>query len=356
MTPREQVERVLRGGKAEYVPFTAYENKTTPCDAERWLRNNGMCVVYRVDSLKTASPNVKVRISEFEEYGTRKMLVEYETPAGKLTKKSQYQVLDTATGALWHEDEKLWKSKEDYKSIAALIRDREYAPAYDAVIKKQKFLGDGFIVRDGCSCDPIHELMITYMGIENFIMEWNDNRDEVLKLYGLLVEDGRKRYKLAAGSPTVMTNVGGNIVFDLLGPEIVEKYMLPNFLEAKEEFKKTGKLMGAHMDANNKLLIDFISRSGLDVVEAFTPSPGTDMTLREGFDAWPDKIIWANFPSAVHLRPDNEVESTAERLLAEAGADKGRLIMGITEDVPNGRWPATFRVILEACRKYGKIV
>jgi len=175
------------------------------------------------------------------------------------------------------------------------------------------------------------------------------------ELYNLLVEDYRKQYGIVAESPTLMANVGGNIVFDLLGPELVEKYMIPNFLECKEEFKKTGKLMGAHMDANNKQLVDFINKSSLDVVEAFTPAPGTDLTLREGLDAWPGKILWLNFPSVTHLSPDEEVAKMTEKLLAEAGADKGRIIMGITEDVPNDRWPYTFKMILEGCKKYGKI-
>ncbi|MFH1074586.1 MAG: hypothetical protein V1752_05805, partial [Candidatus Firestonebacteria bacterium] len=192
LTPRERVEKVLKRKKADYVPFTAYENKTTLCDSERWLRNNGMCVVFRVGSFRGGNPDVKERSSEFSENGTKKRIIEVETPSGKVSKKQHYQVLNTATGSLWHDEDKFFKSKEDYKVLAEIIKNNKYVPTYDSVIAKQKFLGDGFIVRDRCSADPIHKLMITYMGIEMFIMEWNDNRDEVLKLYNLLVEDCRK--------------------------------------------------------------------------------------------------------------------------------------------------------------------
>jgi len=66
----------------------------------------------------------------------------------------------------------MFKTKEDYKVIASIIKGRKHVPAYEGIVKKQKFLGDGFIVRDGCSADPIHDLMVGFMGIETFINGW----------------------------------------------------------------------------------------------------------------------------------------------------------------------------------------
>ena len=54
-----------------------------------------------------------------------------------------------------------------------------------------------------------------------------------------------------------------------------------------------------------------IAGTALDYIEAFTPAPDTDMTLAEARAAWPDKVLWINFPSSVHLKPNAEVEQTA---------------------------------------------
>jgi len=67
MLHQRKSRKVLRGEKPDHVPFTAYENKTLPGEAERWLRNNGMCVVYRMGSVGGGNSNVKEKFSEFDE-------------------------------------------------------------------------------------------------------------------------------------------------------------------------------------------------------------------------------------------------------------------------------------------------
>lgn len=48
MTPRQRVENVLNGKKADRVPFTVYANMIYMSQAERELRNDGLCpIVYK---------------------------------------------------------------------------------------------------------------------------------------------------------------------------------------------------------------------------------------------------------------------------------------------------------------------
>ena len=90
-----------------------------------------------------------------------------------------------------------------------------------------------------------------------------------------------------------------------------------------------------------------VARSGLDYVEAFTPSPDTDMSLSDALAAWPSKVVWANFPSSVHLAGEAAVESTARRLIHEARPGD-RFILGITEDVPEDRREGNLAAIARA--------
>ena len=63
---------------------------------------------------------------------------------------------------------------------------------------------------------------------------------------------------------------------------------------------------------------DAIAATDLDYIEAFTPAPDTDMTLAEARKAWPDKVLWLNYPSSLHLKSDARVEQV-ERMLADHG-------------------------------------
>ena len=100
------------------------------------------------------------------------------------------------------------------------------------------------------------------------------------------------------------------------------------------------------MDGNNRPWADLVAQSGLDYVEAFTPAPDTDMTLAEALDAWPDKVLWINFPSSLHLASVERIKQAA-REFVELGRQTGRVIIGITEDMPPDRWQQNLLAISE---------
>jgi hypothetical protein len=148
-------------------------------------------------------------------------------------------------------------------------------------------------------------------------------------------------------------NYGGNVTPEIIGLENFEKYYVQHYNEAAEVMHKHGKLIGCHFDANCKLLSKAIAGTALDYIEAFTPAPDTDMTLAEARRAWPNKVLWLNFPSSVHLRPDAEVEKTTIDLLNQAGNIDG-LIMGITEDIPPDRWQNSCRAIMNGLERHAR--
>jgi hypothetical protein len=169
-----------------------------------------------------------------------------------------------------------------------------------------------------------------------------------------MVEKKRELYPLVAQSPATHANYGGNEVPEVMGVERFEEYVLPHYQEAAEVFHRHGKLLGAHLDGDNKPWAHLVARSALDYVEAFTPTPNSDMTLAEALAAWPGKVLWIHFPSAIQLASIARVEEVTRDLIAQA-AGSGRLIIGITEDMPEDRWQenllAIMRVINDAARR-----
>lgn len=349
MTPRERVEVALRGGHADRVPFTMYENKIPQCAAERELRNRGLCIVQRnVPVFRTHSPNVKRRQEVTWEDGRRLVRTWYETPVGTVT------TLDEPAGfTTWHR-ERMFKSKEDYRVLRFLIEDEQYEPCYEEFAKAQAALGEDMILRVGLGYEPMQMLVSSNLiGTERFCLEWMDHRDEVLRLYEALVRQRRKVYPLVAQSPASHANYGGNVTPEIIGLQVFEEYYVPHYDEAAEVLHAHGKLIGCHFDANCRLLAKAIAGTALDYIEAFTPAPDTDLTLAEARAAWPGKVLWLNFPSSLHLRPDATVEQATVDLLDQLDSVDG-LLMGITEDIPEDRWRQSCRAIMDGLDRHAR--
>ncbi len=189
------------------------------------------------------------------------------------------------------------------------------------------------------------------IAMEDFCIEWMDNRDEILKLYDAVRENRRKLYPLIAKSPVLHANYGGNVVVDVISVDGFEKYYVPNYNEAAEVMHKHGKFIGSHLDGNCRAIARLVAETDLDYIEAFTPAPDTDMTLADARDAWPKKLLWLNFPSSVHLKSDDQVETVTIDLLNQAKYPE-RFIMGITEDIPEHRWRDSCRAIMNGLDRH----
>jgi hypothetical protein len=314
---------------------------------ERQLRNAGLCIVNRhYPVVRTHSPNVRVETHSYTKDGVDYVRRTVHTPVGDLF------TLDRPAGfTAWH-IAKLFQKPEDYKALLFMVKDRRFEPEYEAFAVAQERLGEDVILRAAIGLTPLHEIMIHWMGVESFAVEWAERRDEIETLYQAMVENQRRIYPIVAASPALHANYGGNETGDVMGRPRFARYVLPLYQEAAEVFHQHGKWLGAHLDGNNRVWADLVAESGLDYVEAFTPAPDTDMTLAEAFAAWPGKLLWVNFPSSVHLRPLDEIAETTRSLLAEA-APEHRLILGITEDVPEARWQENLLTISEVIDREG---
>lgn len=345
--PRKAVENILTGGVEKTVPFTMYESKIPQCEVERKMRNRGLCIVYRnIPILKSYRPNVKTTESSYWKDGKKFTRIEHETPVGTLS------VLEEYAGFTMWVHEKMFKSPDDYKALLFLMQDEVFESSYGALTQAMNDTGDDIIFRTSFGLEPLQTLISGHaMGMETFCMEWMDNRDEILKIYDVITEKRREIYPIVAESPVLHANYGGNVTPEIIGLETFEKYYVQHYNEAAEVMHKNGKLIGCHFDANCRLLSKAIAGSDLDYIEAFTPAPDTDMTLKEARDAWPDKVIWMNFPSSVHLSSDETIIDTTLNMLGELDSTDG-IIMGITEDIPLNRWQKSCTAIMDGLEKF----
>ena len=110
-------------------------------------------------------------------------------------------------------------------------------------------------------------------------------------------------------------------------------YVIPCYNEAAHMLHEKGKRLGSHMDGNLKLLKNSIAESGIDFIEAFTGPPMFDLSVAEARAAWPDKVLWINYTSNVHVAGIKAIREHTLDLLQQAHPGDHFLI-SITEDVP----------------------
>lgn len=345
LTPRQRVMRALRGEKTDQVPFSVYECFVPPSTAERILRSRGMCVVWRTRSYRIAYKGVNVREIRYEEGGRNLVRTEYTTPLGTL---SRLEVL--AENTAWTL-EYPFQSPKDYPALHHLFSAMQAEPAWQEARQLQERLGEDYLVRDNLPLEPLQWLISgNWMDPQTFALEWMDNRDELLRLYEQAVRVNRQCYAIVAQGPLQTVNYGGNVVAQIIGPQVYRDYYMPHYQQAADVLHRADKLIGCHYDADNTLIMADIAATPLDYIEAYDPviSPGVPQALA----CFASKALWINWPSAWHLQVDLAARRT--RSLVEQAKGNPRFLIGITEDTPPDTRPALLKAIQQGIRQAGK--
>lgn len=350
LAPGERTRRALLGEQVDKVPFTVYENKVYYGSAERQLRNDGMCIVQRSPQFfKTILTDCLKQMILKEADGNTERHTVIKTTEGELTSV----IVDRGERHNpWHK-KMLFSHADDYKALKAYLSDISYEENFQAVNEKEKQGGGDFFMRQKLGYSPFNDLIYTYIGLERFWYEWADNRKKILELYEILCDKQVKLCEIVKDAPVLAINLCGNVTASVVSPDIFKQYYLPCYNQAAEILHKGGKLCGAHFDGITLPYADSIAKSELDYLEALTPPPTCDVEISKACQLWPDKALWINFPSSLHLESTEIIRDTTRHILKDAKGHK-RFLLGITEDVPQDIWPTSFKVILEEINKYGR--
>ena len=346
MTPRNRFLSALEGTMPDKVPMTIWNNKLPGGDLNDRLLDLSVLVINKSSVWQRRLEGIQIEHrDEATADGSTIRHTSYFTPAGKLTTAERL-----LPNTVWIE-KYLFDDPSDYDALEALIASRTYQPDFEKFITDDQKLTDQSIARPITIHSPMHELIYEFMGIENFSIEWADNRDRLLHLCDVLKEDWRKRVEITAASPTKFAVIEGNTQLQVIGEERFLKYYFPNIQEACEILHAKGIYAGAHLDGDNKKLAPLIARTSLDFIESFTPPPDCDLSVAEARQIWKDKSLLVHFPSSVHLFGAAAIEDHVREILKQA-MPGDRFAIGVSEDVPNGGIN-TLVSFYEAIKKYG---
>lgn len=322
MTLREQVLHVVCGGRADRVPFTCYLELVPPGGEQ--IEN--LALVTSAQVFVTSTPGVTYSSVELEP-GVRETRM--DTPWGSLTQTTH---TETGYGSSWIREHWI-KRPEDYIILEQVIRHTHLTPDPEPLRRAREQVGDRGVVLAWVGRTPFQRLWIEYTGIERLALDLLDVPAVVESVLDALMEQSRRALRLAAASEAKLVWLPDNVTGEITGPSWFAKYLAPYYREACDVLLPSGKTPCTHMDGMLRSIADCIAETDLPVMEAFTPPPDGNFSVKEARKRWPGKTLWLNFPSSVHLADPDKITQVTKQMVEEAGTEGGFLI-GITENMP----------------------
>jgi hypothetical protein len=343
MTRRERIMAATLKKRADRLPFFHYWRHCQIGWAERECRNRGMGINWLRPPYAVKMHGVEIREEQgVSPNGEAVIRRTYSTPVGSVYLE---ELREPGTGQ-WHADRswkditpwqtvRLIKEPEDYPVVKHIVENTEYTADYFPIEQAMDWLGEDGVVLDSLPHSPIQMLMIDWIGSEGgrFFFHHADLLDLVDDIYEAIAKSREVQYEIAAKSPAPITLCTDNIDGVLVTPELFEKYCMPVYESQAEVLHKHGKLLAVHMDGRLNVLKELISKTPIDIVEAFHPPPMGDLPPGEALSLWRDKVIWIGFPASVfELGPEAAKQHTLD-FLREVGSGERLTVAMSTENL-----------------------
>ncbi len=330
------------------IPFSIYDWKIPWGYDKRKLVERGLVLMQRFPGFRAEYPHCELKMVSYTKEGVCYEREIVKTPKGEI--KALFMPGQTCD--VRKQIEYWIKNEEDYEPLIFMIKDTVFKPAYDEIIEAQCDLGEDGLVWVWGGFSPLQEIMLHFTGIEKFCFEMMDKPDLLWRLYDVLWEREQKKFPILAKAPVEMVQYCANHIAIVLGHDLFVNKVLSCLNQCAEVLHTEGKIQSVHVDGDNAIWANDLAKSSIDVIEAFTPAPDTDMTMGEAHETFKDKIIWANFPSSLHLAKAERIRTATKEIL-QAVAPGDRFILGITEDIPKHCWRTSLNTIMDVIDECG---
>ncbi len=255
----------------------------------------------------------------------------YITPFG--TTNAIYATNTSNAGQMpvkwWIEDAK------DLEIWSYLEESAEYSfnmETYHNLLQKIGHLGipTMFLPRPNMQYMTVHAC-----GVENTHYMLADYPDEMEAFFDSLSQGQEKMIKTVANCPIECINYGDNLHCKILPPYLFEKYVLPEYLKRSDVLHKAGKFIHSHWDGDVADFLQYAKICGLDGIEAITPEPQGDVTVKQMKEALGDEVFLIDGLAAVlfsDVYPEEMLKKQTQEIL---DLFEGQLVLGISDEFPS---------------------
>lgn len=352
MTMRERILAVVQGREVDRVPFVSYDMLIPVTETLRRLGPGGIGLLRWCKLFRVVSPNCRFETREHYEGPNLHRRTELQTPVGSIC---EHKVFTSALnpdldygGVHKHYIER----PEDYEVLWYYLQNSLILENYDQYYQDQAELGDHGWPLPYVERTPYQQLWIEWVGLENFAFHMADYPDRVGRTMELLQARARRIFEIAFRSPAPFIDVPDNITAPAIGSRRFREYCVPLYNELADMMGERNAAVFVHMDGQLKPLWEDIAGLRITGIDSFTPPPDCDTTPARAAAMWPEKRLWLNFPSSIHIASRDQIHAIAETILAEAG-HTGRLQIQISENMPPGAWRTSFPIIVDAIEAFG---
>ncbi len=359
-----RINSVLHHQMPDQVPFAPYDNLVPRGDVERELRNRGMGLCLR---RSTIWPEIKDISVETRNEGDTTLTL-YHTPDGKVSTRSRAH-LSRISDSSTLEVEGMIKGPEDYDPVIFMLENTSFHADNSIYFNTLRDIGKDGIFRDtgldheSSPYSATRRYFGYEYGLENWIYAQRNHPDHFAQLVQAQQRRDERRLQLVADSPCDF--IGFGWLEGLVSPKQFREHELPFYQKWISTLQSRGKICALHCDAIKNLSRygQVVAEIGAAVVEAFTPAPVGEISLKEARQAWgQDTVIWINFPETIFWGGEEATRQyTKELLLSDPPGNA--LVISFTE---MGLWGAvdegTQRVfqagtlaIMDSIEKFGSV-
>ena len=347
MNPRERILSLLRTGSADRIPWNIYAWLLPDTDFARSLLPRGLSLMGSRRVFRETYAGLEVREESFQRSGQTWLRKTIETPHGELTEIS---TIEQNYFSRWIKKYFI-SGPQDFPAAEYVFRHTWAEPEFESWKEADVNIGQQGFVTGEVMPIPIMTLIVAWMGVEGLVDGLYTCPDEFAALLDAAERLYDRHIQLAAESPAEIIWFGDNVTAKFISPKLFERLCIPTYARVMPVMRAAGKIPIAHYDGSNRPLLQGLARTDLPVIEAFTPPPMGDLGVAEAKAAWPDKVVWVNFPGNLFLEPEEVIYQYAMDLLQE-GAPGGRLVIGCTEEFPLDMFEKTFGTLGRALEDY----
>jgi len=385
MSKREDVLRVLRGEKPEYMPWFGYLAYWIEyvlddglmgkkyMDEEFGSKNPdefrmGIAVPFTGEGLHKLHHDLGVGFylqgyfpfiekSEADtkiEYLGDDKIITHKTPVGTLREVWLHEHNTHS----WAPKERMIKDWRDLKALRWIYEHTTYTPDYDLAEKRVERVGDEGLVVTYPLRSPLQDLIAVKAGIEAVTYMYMEAQDEFEETLALMDEKHDETARLACAAPGDCVLVPDNLSSDISGGLFYDLYLSDVHKRWVKMIRDAGKYSMVHLDGSLDPLLTKLSKSGFDVIEAITPKPVGDLTLSELRERVSgDTVLWGGIPGGFFhpYLSDEEFDRYVIETI-ELMKNDNRFVLAVGDQVVPGSSFERIRRVDELVKEYGRKV
>lgn len=353
MTSRERMLGIIRGEKVDKIPFVQYDGLAAP-NEEIWsvIGRDNMGLLRWSKIYRFEHPNCYFEVKRIKRKNFNGFLTILHTPKGDLTEESYREPVYGSA----HIEKHFIQKPEDYEIFIAYLKDIIVYEDIGRFTRDEAGLGDDGIAMVTMERTPFQQLWIQWVSLEDLCVHMADYPELVEECIKVLMEIHYKTFEIVKRASKKVyipyINFPDNITAYAIGKNNFRKYCIPLYNALADMLSGKDIPIFVHMDGDLKPLSENIKESKIKGLDSFTPAPDNDTSVAEAISLWPEKRLFINFPSSMHLAKPEEIYKEAKKILEEGG-DTGRIWIQISENVPPGVWRKSFPQIVKAIEEFG---